>query len=139
MHNFVVIVLTPLSVTEAICTSLDQKLWSYSFLWLLQQTILFSLIQYQILIASMLMFLGCPSSCLGVPSQFSGVQLLSNDSSAEEGRGDQLPQSHDNAKSQDPRGSIDKLTGKRIIQASDRVNLYLPGRILHITARKGKG
>ena len=40
--------------------------------------------------------------------------------------------------SQGPGVDIDKLTGKKKIHAFGRENLYLPGRILHITARKEK-
>lgn len=94
--------------------------------------------QYQILIASVLMLLGCTSSGLEAARHSTAVHLLASDASTEEGSGSQLPRSHDYRKSQDPGASFDKLTGKRIIRASVTENLYLPGHILHITARKAK-
>ena len=100
---------------------------------------LFSLLQYQILINSVFMLLGCPLPRLGADrNSHSTVHLMSNDPSTEEGSGGQLPRSHKDRISQGPGVDIDKLTGKRIIHASDREDLYLPGRILHITARKEK-
>lgn len=55
-----------------------------------------------------------------------------------DGSGGQLPPNYKNKISQLPGVSIDDITGKRIVPASDRETLHLPGRILHITARNEK-
>ena len=55
-----------------------------------------------------------------------------------DGSGGELPSNHKDKISQLPGVSIDDLTGKRIIPASYTENLYLPGRILHITVRNEK-